>query len=260
MDHGNIVKFGDWIGEGWNLFSKEWKTWTAMSVIALLPMVLFIIVCYILYFVVIFATAYGHSRTGAGSALTIVGVFFFIGFLVTIYLVFTLCGMFRAAMKQIHGEKIEVSDLWKGGRYVLPMILLYIVNSFLTCIGVLLCFFPAFIVQGLVYLSYPILVREDCGPIEAVQKSWGLAKKDWLMFTLFALVVGIVAQAGAYLCLIGIFFTFPLQFTIAAVAYRDCFESGAADSGTISTKPCKNCGKAIPGPANFCDHCGASQQ
>lgn len=256
----SIVRFGEWISEGWDLFAKEWKKWTLMGVAAMVPMVVFIFAFYVLYFAMIFQIS-GRGRVDGTEFLPIFGLFGVGGLILMLYTLLTMCGMYAAAHKQVRGESFEVSDVWKGASYMLPMVLLIIINSFLAVIGFLLCFFPVFIVQGLVFLSYPILVRENCGPIEAMQKSWAMAKQDWFMFTLFALVVGIISQVGVYLCLVGIFFTYPLQFTIGAVAYRDCFEKGGlTPAGTLKgTKPCKTCGKAIPADSNFCDNCGAGQ-
>jgi hypothetical protein len=260
MEHGHIVKLGDWINKGWNLFSNEWKTWSLMGLISMLPMVLFIFVFYVFYFLFLISRSYPRSM-GSGSMLTMVALFVGAGLLLMLYVAYVSCGMYQAALKQVRGETIEVSDIWRGGSYVLPMILLYVMNIFLTCIGALLCFFPAFIVQGLVFLSYPILIGENAGPVEALQKSWNLAKSDWLMFTIFALVVGIISQIGSYACFVGIFFTFPFQFILAAVSYHDCFQSGTAavSEPAGERKKCKNCGRSIPGNANFCDNCGANQ-
>jgi hypothetical protein len=61
-----------------------------------------------------------------------------------------------------------------------------------------------------------------------MQTSYELAKRNWLMFTLFAFVVQLLASLGAYACYIGILATLPLMFTIAAVAYRDCFGTEGA--------------------------------
>ncbi len=261
MEHGRIVKLGDWINEGWNLYSKAWKTWSLMGAIAMLPVALFIIVFYIAYIIFLVSLPYRNSISGRGILITLV-LFFGAGFFLFLYIVYVESGMFLAARKQIHGESVAVSDIWKGGRFIIPLILLYMVNIVLIWIGALLCFFPAFIVQGLVFLSHPILIYENCGPIEAVKKSWNLAKNDWIMFTLFALVVGLISQIGIYACVVGICITFPLRFTMAAVAYRDCFESGDGALSTATSgaaKTCKNCGKTISSNVNFCSSCGASQ-
>src|SRR4030095_578062 len=54
------------------------------------------------------------------------------------------------------------------------------------------------------------------------------------MFVLFAFIVSLIAQAGSYLCLVGMLVTWPLHFTIAVIAYRDFF--GGAGARSFSTK------------------------
>jgi len=256
MAQGGIVKFGEWITEGWNLFTKEWKTWALMGLIFLGPIIVLVAGAYIGGIML----AVSNPRHLNPIALVTGGlllVVFIIGY--TCYIV---GGMYRAAFKQLQGEKISASDLWSGGEFTVSIFLAQFGIMILAIIGFMLCILPVFIVQGLVFLTFPIIVKEKLGPIEAIKKSIDLCKQDWLMFTLFAFVVGFIAQIGVYACYIGIAVTIPLQFIITAVAYRDCFEPSIKTESAPSsgqTKLCKNCGRTIPAAASFCDNCGAGQ-
>jgi hypothetical protein len=261
MAKKNIVRFGDWISGGWNLFTAQWQVWSLMGLVFFLPLLIVIGGGYAVFvWQMISAGKRGGDPTqffvafGAGLALLL--------FIILFWIAFVSVGMFRAAFKQLDGQKIELSDVWSGGDLVGRMTLTILLVGLLTVIGALLCYLPAFIVGGVLYFAQPLVVRKGLSATEALSASYELAKQDWLMFTLFAFVVSLIAQIGVYACYIGIIFSLPLTYTIGAFAYRDCFEPGTAPNagGAAPTaKLCTSCGKPLPMQANFCEHCGAGQ-
>jgi hypothetical protein len=101
-----------------------------------------------------------------------------------------------------------------------------------------------------------------------------------VMFTLFAIVVSLIASAGSYACYVGLLATYPLMFTMTAVAYRDCFgvegalsfrETAASPPGGYApapsfnaqppqeqTRACPTCHTSLPANAQFCYNCGTN--
>jgi uncharacterized paraquat-inducible protein A len=152
----------------------------------------------------------------------------------------------------------------------------------LAAIGAMLCVIPAFIVAGLFFFTLPLIVERDLGVFEAMRASSDVTKRNLLMFTLFAFVVQLIASAGSYACYIGLLATWPLMFTITAVAYRDCFGMEGARSflqtpsasptqidygapSAVYTPPppqesrvCPNCQTTFPATAQFCPRCGTN--
>lgn len=146
----------------------------------------------------------------------------------------------------------------------------------LVFVGLLLCVIPAYIAMGLLFFSTPLIVERGLSPVAALQTSKDLTRQNVLMFTLFAFVTSLIASVGSYACYIGLLATFPLQFTITAVAYRDCFgvegaksfsagPAPAADYGAPppaapgawnNTGGCRHCGAALPATGDFCPGCG----
>lgn len=256
MAQGGIVKFGDWISEGWNLFTKQWQTWGLMGLMFFAPILVFI--------AIFFFIGFGAELIARGSASAIVGIIAAVvlgSLMLLLAISYLMGGMYKAAFKQLRGEPIEFVDVWSGGDVFWKITVANILIGLLSVVGVLLCYFPVFVVAGLTYLTHPIIVRENLNPVDAIKKSKDLAKNDWLMFTIFAFVVSLLAQVGVYACYIGIVFSIPLTYTIGVVAYRDCFEPELkpATSTQPNSKTCKNCGKPIPVHSNFCDFCGAGQ-
>jgi hypothetical protein len=118
-----------------------------------------------------------------------------------------------------------------------------------------------------------------------MKESYAVTSRSLLMFTIFVLVTYLIASAGTYVCYIGMIITWPLLFTISAVAYRDCFglegalsfarrvharqpwelpppqyEAAPPASFASPQQPprtaCPQCGVSVPQTARFCNRCG----
>jgi uncharacterized membrane protein len=55
-------------------------------------------------------------------------------------------------------------------------------------------------------------------------------KPNWLEWTLFTLVVGLVGASGAILCVVGVFVTAPVAMLAMAYAYEHAFRTTPATS------------------------------
>lgn len=259
MAKKNIVRFGDWISGGWNLFVAQWQVWSLMGLTLFLPIAILAVVAYVLFFVQIYSA--GTTQKSFEEFLTVFGasIVLFLGLLLA-WISFIAAGMYRAAFKQLEGQTITYSDVWSGGPWTGTMILTMFLSTLLIAIGAILCYIPGVIVGGLLYLAPPIVVRQNLSAVSAMQKSYEVTSQDWIMFAIFAFVVNLIAQLGVYACYIGMIFTLPLSYTIAAVAYRDCFEPVTSENvAIVQTKSCRVCGRPISAAANFCDQCGAGQ-
>ncbi|MEW6130293.1 MAG: hypothetical protein AB1757_24875 [Acidobacteriota bacterium] len=221
------VKFGDWIGEGWRMFTSQWKAWVVNALVFLLicgtPILVVTIGFYINIFMQISANPRSAQAIAPETIFIFYGLIFGVSFLTVFASAFFMAGMHKAALKQLRGGKVELRDLFSGGDVYFKMLGSIFLGTILTIIGFMLCFFPAYIVTGMLFFTAPLIVERKLGVVQAMQTSYELAKRNWLMFTLFAFVVQFIASAGTYACYIGILATLPLMFTITAVAYRDCF-------------------------------------
>jgi uncharacterized membrane protein len=151
---------------------------------------------------------------------------------------FLLAGAYKSAMKQLRGEAFSIGDLFSGGDCFLRVLGVILLIAILGSIGAMLCILPGLIVQGLCFFAIPLVVERGMGPVAAIQASIEATKKDWLMFTAFAFVVGLIAGAGAILCYVGMLASYPLLFLITSVAYRDVFGvAGASNPQTYSPPP-----------------------
>ncbi len=238
------VKFGDWIGEGWRMFTSQWKQWVINTLIYLLicftPMFIVLIGFYVSIFMQISAHPRSPQPIDPSSIFIFYGIFALVGFFTLFLSAYFMGGMHRTALKQLRGEKIELRDLFSGGSTYLPMLGSLILGAIVTSIGMMLCIIPGFLAAGCLFFSAPLIVDRKLGAIQAMQTSYELAKKNIWMFALFAFVVQLIASVGSYACYVGLLATIPMLFTISAVAYRDCFGMEGATHFSPTAIPPQN--------------------
>lgn len=228
----------EWIGEAWNLFTKQWTAWVLMILVTVLVMA----VIYIpLYSIALFSMMPSVSEDGVVSTGS--GVFPIL-ILPVAYGALACAaswlagGLYGAAFKQLRGEQISVGDLFSGGRHFTRMIVATILIGILAGIGSIFCLIPGLIVAGLAFLTAPMIVEGGKGAVDAIKASIEVTKKDWIMFTIFALALGFIAGAGGIACGVGVLATYPLLFLGQAVAYRDLVGmSGAQAQGQFEPPP-----------------------
>jgi hypothetical protein len=225
------VRLGDWIGEGWNMFAAQWKVWVLNALV--LFGVVFVPIAAMVGMVFVLAPAAGSF--GGGLPFIAMLLMMFVVVITALAQVFLVAGMYKCAFKQLRGEPISTADMFSGGDKVLPILGAGILIGILTMIGFVLCIIPAFIVAGALYFTIPLIVERDMGVIDAMSTSRDATRGDLLMFVLFAFLVALIAQAGGYACYVGLLVTMPLQYTIAAVAFRDCF--GVPGARSFSSNP-----------------------
>ena len=290
MDNNPVVevRLGDWITEGWNMFTSQWKGWVTISVtffvVTVLPLLCLIGVMYGMTFLTMMSQAQ-HPRGASpevpvAAVLTMyLGIFGFVIVMMPLT-VFLMGGAYRAAFKQLRGGQVEFRDLFCARDCYWRLLGGVLLQGLLIMIGAMLCIIPAFIVAGALFFTIPLIIDRNMGIIEAMSASRDLTQPRLLMFTLFAFLVQLISSAGSYLCYIGLIATWPLMFTIAVVAYRDCFgaegalkfaqpssagQAGYGPGPVVDTPPaaarerlCPNCQASLPPTAQFCFHCGTN--
>jgi zinc-ribbon domain len=251
-------------------------------VVVILPMLALIGVMYVVMFTTMMSQ---QNSRGAPHMPLATLLFFYAGIFGWIIVMLPLTvlltgGAYRAAFKQLRGGQVEFRDLFSARDCYWRLLGAMLLQMALGAVGVMLCVVPAFIVGGLLLFTQPLIIERNMGVFEAMRASRDLTQPRLLMFVLFAFLVQLIGSAGSYLCYIGLLATWPLMFTIGAVAFRDCFGVEGAVSfsqppapqqpgyGAVSavepppveqqTVVCPNCQASLPATAQFCFHCGTS--
>lgn len=271
------------------MFTEQWKSWVTLSlgffVAVVVPIGAFIIIMYAGMFMTMMAQE--HPRGAPPQMPLMTFLVFYLGLFALIIVLmplgaFAMGGAYRAAFKQLRGGRVEFRDLFSARDCYWRLLGATLIHFLLAIIGTMLCVIPAFIVAGLFFFTMPLIVERNLGVFDAMRASRDVTRGNLLMFTLFAFVVQLIASAGSYACYVGLLATWPLMFTINAVAYRDCFGVSGARSfsqTTSSTQPgyalppsiytpapaptpqplaCPNCQTSLPATAQFCFNCGTS--
>lgn len=108
---------------------------------------------------------------------------------------------------------IEFSDLFIGYRQNLGNILLYsLITNIILWISIAMCFIPVFFVYPLFLLGYPILLFENANAMDAISKTYNIAKENYSIFLGTSFLGIIISAAGIILCCIGLIFTLPFIY------------------------------------------------
>ena len=108
---------------------------------------------------------------------------------------------------------ILFSDLFIGYRQNLGNILLYsLILEIIIIVSIFLCVIPFFFVFPMFLLGYPILLFENANAVDALSKTYGIAKENYSVFLGVGLFGLLISFSGLFLCCIGIIFTLPFIY------------------------------------------------
>jgi uncharacterized membrane protein len=242
-----LSRFGDWFGEAFNLFGREWLTWCLQGLIySTLPFLPLAIGGGLLFL----ALAGGSSLPTGGSAngsqwlgpLVVGGtIAMVVGYLLTIALmVYLLAGMIHTATKQLRGEPISVGDIFQigGAGVALRELGAWLVVGVAVVAGLALFILPGLLLAGLFLFVHPLIVDRRLSIPAALRESVRLCQPHLLGYALWALLSYVVQAVGATVgC--GVIATTPLMVLMWMAAYRDAIgeQTPAHFSATTNIAP-----------------------
>ncbi|SDQ47050.1 hypothetical protein SAMN05421664_1723 [Chryseobacterium soldanellicola] len=129
-------------------------------------------------------------------------------------------GLIYIANKFNTKNPIEFSDLFIGYRQNLGNILLYsLFTTIIFGIAAAMCGIPFFFVFPLFLLGYPILLFENANAMDAISKTYAIAKDNYGTFLGAGLLGGLISISGIILCCIGIIVTAPFIMIVMYSTY-----------------------------------------
>ena len=129
-------------------------------------------------------------------------------------------GMMRVSLKALRGQVPQPADGFAG---LSNNAVDHIVMGLLQIVGILACCVGVYVSQAIFFPGTLLILERDMTWEEAKDVCWKQVKPNWVPWTLFVLVVGLVGASGMILCFVGVFFTAPIAMIAMAYAYEKTF-------------------------------------
>jgi uncharacterized membrane protein len=133
----------------------------------------------------------------------------------------TTAGFQGACKKKLRGQKPQLGDLFDGFQVFGATLVAHIVISILTFIGVLFLIIPGLVVAAMYIFTFLFIIDKRMDFSAAMRASHAVVKQDYVGYTLFIIVLGLLNFAGVLCLLVGLLVTIPITFAAISVAYRD---------------------------------------
>lgn len=215
------------IGDAWRLFSQQSSTWVVAMLVFLIVMVGVVAVSS----VILGAVGLGMANMGRSADPSAAGIGFLASMFamlpITLIIILAMMilsgGLYRMALKQIRGQEIAIGDMFTVTDVLPALVVASLVVAVAVGIGNMFCWIPGIIAGGLLMFAVPLAVDYRGSGMEAVSGSFSALSGQWLMATLFYLVVTIIGSIGGLACGVGLLVTMPLMFLSIALLYNDFF-------------------------------------
>lgn len=180
-----MVKTGEWLSEAWAMVQQDLWTYVLLALIV----------------------ALGNSITGGLLYGPLAAGFYLI--------------VIRKLREP--GYVPQVGDIGKGFEIFVPTFLAGLVGGIIAGLGGIACGVGAIVTTALVMFAVPLVADRGMDFWPAIMASIDKVKQNWLGFSLFVLVLGLVQMLGAIACVVGVFVTTPVVMVAIVLAYRDNF-------------------------------------
>jgi hypothetical protein len=133
-------------------------------------------------------------------------------------------GLFKYYLKLIRAESPTIGDAFAGfGPLTGQLLLLGLVNGFLTTLGYLLCVIPGLYLSVSWMFALPLVIDRNLAFWDAMELSRKVTAKHFFLMLAFVFVIGLLAISGIIACCVGLLVTVPLASLSLLYAYEDIF-------------------------------------
>jgi uncharacterized membrane protein len=136
-----------------------------------------------------------------------------------IAIVFRL-GYQKNLFQALDGEEPQFSAYGQQARKIGTFFVAELIYVILVTIGMLLLIIPGIYIALRLQFFIQLIVEEDTGIIDSLQKSWNITKNQEFSLFLLALVMLGISIVGFILLGVGIFIAFPLIELMKCYVYR----------------------------------------
>jgi hypothetical protein len=208
----------DILTDAFNMFGREWKTWT----LAALPMLLLTVVWFIYYFMGMMPLMEATETNSTINEADIIWSFsMMFGSMAVYYLGYyvLLAGLVHMGVQQAKGLPISVKDAFTFGGRFFQVVLATIVVSVVTIVGFFLCFIPGILVAIVSVIVFPLITDRKLDAFSAVGESWRMLWPHVGMVFVLQLVANMIAGFSVYVCGVGALFGYSIVALCMALKY-----------------------------------------
>jgi uncharacterized membrane protein len=132
-------------------------------------------------------------------------------------------------LRRIRGQQIQLGDLFLGFNVALvPLVIGAVLVAALVTVGFVLCILPGIYLAVAYMFVMPLIIDKKLDFWPAMEVSRQVVHKQWWSMFLFALVMVLIACAGALLCGVGLVIAGPLIIAAMTYVYEDIFGDRSA--------------------------------
>lgn len=140
-----------------------------------------------------------------------------------------LLGLYDAGLQGARKKEVTLGTCFSGYSRFFSSMGLFILIFLAVAVGLMLLVLPGLIAAVLFTWAFFFLIEdENCGPIDALGRSYELAKAN-IMSTLIALVLGFLLNVLGQATVVGWLITTPLSFILMGVVFDQLRAGGARD-------------------------------
>ena len=148
-----------------------------------------------------------------GTLVALVGMIFIITIPPLIFGISFMC------VKLVKGEKIEISDVFKGFNYFFRSWALLVTGFFSVLVGLVFLIIPGLLLIVLFQYAVAIAILEDRGAISSLKRSYALGKENFTFSVVFLILMMVIDGLGSY-TRIGVLITTPFTMLCTVLAAK----------------------------------------
>ncbi len=149
---------------------------------------------------------------------TVATLIFMFGSLFIITIAPLFFGLIYMSLKATQGEEVEIADVFKGFNYFILSWILIIVEALVIFIGFIFLIIPGLLLSIMLMYSAAILINENRGAIDSIQRSYGIARRNFQFTLIVGVVYWVFSLLGA-ITSIAVIFTTPFISIFTTMAY-----------------------------------------
>lgn len=133
-------------------------------------------------------------------------------------------GISMLGVSRAREQEFKVADMFNYFTMAMPIVITYVVLTFMTYLGFLLLIIPGIYLLIAYAFSYMLVVDKGLGTWEAMELSRKTVTKQWFKFFGLSLVTGAIIIISALPLGIGLIWTIPMTYIAYGLLYHRLFD------------------------------------